>query len=61
MLVRNSSEVITSITTQIIKINALNALLQLFLLVAVFLLFGLLMINAPVALAAAAFGTVYTY
>ena len=63
-LKRNSSEVITSITTQInATVNALNALLQLFssAVVAVFLLFGLLMINAPVALAAAAiFGTVYT-
>ena len=63
-LKRNSSEVITPITTQInATVNALNALLQLFssAVVAVFLLFGLLMINAPVALAAAAiFGTVYT-
>jgi ATP-binding cassette subfamily B protein len=60
---RNSAAVITAITTQIDStVGALNALLQLItsVLVAAALLTGLLLINAPVAIAAAAlFGSCY--
>lgn len=60
---RNSSEVITGTTTQItLTVVALNSLLQLITsaVVAIGLLVGLLLIDAPVALAAAAlFGSAY--
>lgn len=60
---RNSATVITAITTQIAStVGALNALLQLItsLVVAAALLTGLLLINAPVAIAAAClFGSCY--
>ena len=62
-LQRNSSAVITAITTQInLTVAALNSLFQLITssLVAIGLLIGLLLIDAPVALAAAAlFGSAY--
>ena len=62
-LQRNSAEVITGTTTQITQtVGALNSLLQLITssVVATGLLTGLLLINAPVALAAAAlFGCAY--
>lgn len=60
---RNSATVITGITTQIsITVTAINSLLQLITsaVVAVGLLMGLLMIDAPVAIGASAlFGTAY--
>ena len=62
-LQRNTAEVITGITTQIgITVSALNSLLQLATasIVALGLLAGLLLIDAPVAVAAASlFGSVY--